>query len=154
MLRLQLPLYKAREQKLNGKTFGRKQPQWQIAHPKTNGLHFPPSLNDPHVLGDGTIYVIIQASSQQTGTLRYAVVLALPHLTLPTPTNSTSKDKWPLPPPPLPQRSPRIRRRHNLRNYTSLISTNRNFEVCSSVGAPPPNTSTYHFTSQWNHQDQ
>ena len=58
----------------------------------------------------------------------------------PTPTNSTSKDKWPSPP-PLPQRSPRIRRRHNLRNYTSLVSTNRNFEVCSSVGAPPPNTS-------------
>ena len=82
MLRLQLPLYKAREQKLNGKTFGRKQPQWQIAHPRTNGLHLPPSLNDPHVLGDGTIYVIIQASSQRTGTLRYAVVLALPHLTL------------------------------------------------------------------------
>ena len=59
----------------------------------------------------------------------------------PTPTNSTSKDKWPSPP-PLPQRSPRIRRRHNLRNYTSLVSTNRNSEASSSVGAPPPNTST------------
>ena len=57
------------------------------------------------------------------------------------PTNSTSKDKWPSPP-PLPQRSPRVRRRHNLCNYTSLVSTNRNSEVCSSVGVPPPNTST------------
>ena len=59
----------------------------------------------------------------------------------PTPTNSTSKDKWPSPP-PLPQRSPRIRRRHNLRNYTSLVSTRRNSEASSSVGAPPTNTST------------
>ena len=40
-------------------------------------------FQNSHVLGDGTIYVIIQASSQQTGTLRHAVVLALPHLTLP-----------------------------------------------------------------------
>ena len=58
----------------------------------------------------------------------------------PTPTNSTSKEKW-TSPPPLPQRSPCIRRWHNLRNYTSLVSTNRNSEACSSVGGPPPNTS-------------
>ena len=56
----------------------------------------------------------------------------------PTPTKSTSKDKWPSLP-PLPQRSPHIRR---WRNDTSLVSTNRNSEACSSVGAPPPNTST------------
>ena len=36
------------------------------------------------LISDGVCnYVIIQASSQQTGTLRQAVVLALPHLTLP-----------------------------------------------------------------------
>ena len=52
----------------------------------------------------------------------------------PTPTNSTSKNKWPSPS-PLPQRSPRVRRRHNLCNYTSLVSMSRNFEVRSSVGA-------------------
>ena len=51
--------------------------------------YMPPSLNDPHVLGDGKIYIIIQASSQRTGTLRYAVVLALPHLTLPPLIQST-----------------------------------------------------------------
>ena len=38
---------------------------------------------------------------------------------------------------PLPQRSPRIRRRHNLRNYTSLSSTNRSQEKRNGVGAPP-----------------
>ena len=54
----------------------------------------------------------------------------------PTPTNSTLKDKWPSPP-PLPQRSPRIRRRHNLRNYASLASKNRSQEKRNSVGAPP-----------------
>jgi len=41
------------------------------------------SLNDPHVLGDNTVYVIMQLSSQRMGTMRYAVVLALPHLTVP-----------------------------------------------------------------------
>ena len=40
------------------------------------------SLNDPHVLGDDTIYVIIQASSQQMGAMRCAVVFVLPHLTI------------------------------------------------------------------------
>ena len=39
--------------------------------------------------------------------------------------------------PSLPQWSPRIRRRHNLRNYVSLASTNESYNVCSSVGAPP-----------------
>ena len=28
-----------------------------------------------------------------------------------------------------------------LRNYTSLVSTNGSYDVCSSVGAPPPDTS-------------
>ena len=55
-------------------------PPQQTAYPS---LHLPPSLNDPHVLGDDTIYVIMQASSQQMGTIRCAVVLVLPHLTLP-----------------------------------------------------------------------
>ena len=44
--------------------------------------------------------------------------------------------------PPLPQRSPRIRRRHKLHNYASLASTNRSFEERSSVGALPLNSST------------
>ena len=56
-----------------------------------------------------------------------------PELFSPTP---TSKNKWPSPP-PLPQRCPRIRRRHKLCNYASLASTNRSQEKCSSVGAPP-----------------
>ena len=43
------------------------------------------------------------------------------------------------PPPPLPQRSPRIRRRHN---YTSIASTNRSYDMHSSVSAPPPDTLT------------
>ena len=47
-----------------------------------------------------------------------------PELFSPTPTN---QNKWPSPP-TLPQRSPRIRRRHKLRNYASLVSTNRSFE--------------------------
>ena len=58
-----------------------------------------------------------------------------PELFSPTPTN---QNKWPSPS-PLPQRSPRIWRRHN---YASLVSTNRSFEECSSVGAPPLNSST------------
>ena len=41
------------------------------------------SLNDPHMLGDNTVYVIMQFLSQRMGTMRYAVVLALPHLTVP-----------------------------------------------------------------------
>ena len=60
-----------------------------------------------------------------------------PELFSPTPTN---QNKWPSPP-PLPQRSPRIRRRHKLHNYASLASTNRSFEERSSVGAPPLNSS-------------
>ena len=56
-----------------------------------------------------------------------------PELFSPTP---TSQNKWPSPP-PLPQRSPRIRRRHNLHNYASLASTNRSQEKRNSVGAPP-----------------
>ena len=40
------------------------------------------------------------------------------------------------------QRSPRIRRRHNLHNYASLASTNGSYNVRSSVGAPPPDTPT------------
>ena len=55
-----------------------------------------------------------------------------PELFSPTP---TSQNKWPSPP-PLPQRSPRIRR-HNLRNYASLASTNMSQEKRNSVGAPP-----------------
>ena len=60
-----------------------------------------------------------------------------PELFSPSPTN---QNKWPSPP-PLPQRSPRIRR-HKLHNYASLASTNRSLEKCSSVGAPPLNSST------------
>ena len=56
-----------------------------------------------------------------------------PELFSPTP---TSQNKWPSPP-PLPQRSPRIRRRHNLHNYASLASTNRSQEKHNSIGAPP-----------------
>ena len=56
-----------------------------------------------------------------------------PELFSPTP---TSQNKWPSPP-PLPQQSPRIRRKHNLRNYTSLASTNRSQEKHNSVGALP-----------------
>ena len=56
-----------------------------------------------------------------------------PELFSPTP---TSQNKWPSPP-PLPQRFPRIRRRHNLHNYASLASTNRSQEKRNSVGAPP-----------------
>ena len=48
-------------------------------------------------------------------------------------------NKWPSPP-PLPQRSPSIRRRHNVHNYTSLAPTNGSCDVHSSVGAPPPDT--------------
>ena len=51
-------------------------------------------------------------------------------------TTPASQNKWPSPP-PLPQRSPQIRRRHNLHNYTSLASTNRSQKKRSSVGAPP-----------------
>ena len=61
-----------------------------------------------------------------------------PELFSPSPTN---QNKWPSPP-PLPQRSPRIRRRHKLHNYASLASTNRSLEERSSVGAPPLNSST------------
>ena len=57
-----------------------------------------------------------------------------------TPTPSTIQNKWPCP--PLPQRSPCIRRRHNLHNHVSLASTNGSYDVCSSVGAPPPDTPT------------
>ena len=45
-------------------------------------------------------------------------------------------------PPPLPQRSPHIRKRHNSHNYASLVPTNGSCDVRSSVGAPPPDTST------------
>ena len=62
-----------------------------------------------------------------------------PELFSPTP---TSKNKWPSPP-PLPQRSPRIRRRENLHNYASLVSTNRSYVERSSVGTPPPDSPTY-----------
>ena len=65
-----------------------------------------------------------------------------PVLFSPTPTHSITVNKWPSPPPPLPQRSPRIRRRHNLHNYMSLAPTNRSCDVRSSVGAPPPDTPT------------
>ena len=56
-----------------------------------------------------------------------------------SPTPSIIQNKWPSPP-PLPQRPPRIRRRHNLHNYASLASTNGSYDVRSSVGAPPPDT--------------
>ena len=42
----------------------------------------------------------------------------------------------------LPQRSPCIRRRHNLHNYVSPASTRGSHNVCSSVGAPLPDTPT------------
>ena len=45
-------------------------------------------------------------------------------------------------PPILPHRSPHIRRRHNLHNYTSLASTNRSYDVRNSVHAPPHDTLT------------
>ena len=64
-----------------------------------------------------------------------------PELFSPTPTSSTTQDKWSSPP-PLPQRSPRTRRRPKLHNYTSLTSINGSYDVCSSVGALPPNTPT------------
>ena len=58
-----------------------------------------------------------------------------PVLFSPTPTHTTTENKWPSPP-PLPQQSPRIRRRHNLHNYTSLVvPTNGSCDVRSSVGA-------------------
>ena len=56
-----------------------------------------------------------------------------PELFSPTP---TTQNMWPSPP-PLPQQSPRIRRRHNLCNYTSLASTNRSQEKRSSVVGTP-----------------
>ena len=65
-----------------------------------------------------------------------------PELFSPTP---TSQNKWPSPP-PLPQRSPRIRRRHNLHNYASLASTNRSQEKRNSVGAPPLDYLTPYFS--------
>ena len=68
-----------------------------------------------------------------------------PELFSPTP---TSQNKWPSPP-PLPQRFPRIRRRHKVHNYASLASTNRSFKERSSVGAPPLNSSTYLTTTDW-----
>ena len=64
-----------------------------------------------------------------------------PVLFNPTPTHSITENKCPSPP-PLPQRSPHIRRRHNLHNYTSLAPTNGSCDVRSSVGAPPPDTPT------------
>ena len=64
-----------------------------------------------------------------------------PVLFSPTPTHSITVNKWPSPP-PLPQRSPRIRRRHNLHNCMSLAPTNGSCDVRSSVGAPPPDTPT------------
>ena len=64
-----------------------------------------------------------------------------PVLFSPTFTHSITVNKWPSPP-PLPQRSPRIRRRHNLHNYMSLAPTNGSCDVRSSVGAPPPDTPT------------
>ena len=39
-----------------------------------------------------------------------------------------------------PQRSPRIRWRHNLHNYASFALINRSYDVHSSVGAPPPDS--------------
>ena len=57
------------------------------------------------------------------------------------PTPSIIQNKWPSST-PLPQRSPRIRRRHNLCIYVSLASTNKSYNVCSSVGAHPPDTPT------------
>ena len=61
-----------------------------------------------------------------------------PVLFSPTPTHSITVNKWPSPP-PLPQRSPWIRRRHNLHNCTT---TNGSCDVRSSVGAPPPDIPT------------
>ena len=63
-----------------------------------------------------------------------------------SPTPSITQNKWPSPL-PLPQRSPRIRRRHNLHNYASLASTNGSYDVRSSVGAPPPDTPTAKYTT-------
>ena len=37
---------------------------------------------------------------------------------------------------------PHVRRQHSLCNYAILVSTNGNYEVRTSVGAPPPNSST------------
>ena len=51
-----------------------------------------------------------------------------PVLFSPTPTHSITVHKWPSPP-PLPQRSPRIRRRHNLHNYTSLSHSEKSFSM-------------------------
>ena len=68
-----------------------------------------------------------------------------PSYSAPPPQVKTSQNKWPSPP-PLPQRSPRIRRRHNLRNYASLASTNRSQEKRNSVGAPPLDSLTTSIT--------
>ena len=73
-----------------------------------------------------------------------------PVLFSPTPTHSIIENKWPSPP-PLPQRSPRIRRRHNLHNYTSLVPTNGSCDVCSSVGARPPDTPTSYYRADGDH---
>ena len=51
-----------------------------------------------------------------------------PELFSPTPTSSIIQNNWPFPP-PLPQRSPRIRRRHKIHNYESLASTNESYDV-------------------------
>ena len=50
--------------------------------------------------------------------------------------------------------SPRVRRWHNLHIYTSLVSTNRSFEVCSSVDAQPPNTPPWYQLDSEDHQWQ
>ena len=63
---------------------------------------------------------------------------AHPELFSPIP---SSQNKWPSPP-PLPQGSPRIRTRHNLRNYTSLASTNRSQKKHSSTPPLDSQTST------------
>ena len=64
----------------------------------------------------------------------------------PIPTSSTIRNKWPSPPPlPQvgPQRSPYIRRRHNLHSYASLVFTNRSYDV-RRVGAPPHDTCKFY----------
>ena len=75
-----------------------------------------------------------------------------PVLFSPTPTCNITVNKW-LSPPPLPQRSPHIRRRHNLHNYTSLVPTNGRCDVHSSVGALPPDTPLPQVYGQWTIED-
>ena len=60
-----------------------------------------------------------------------------PELFSPTPTSSTIPSKWPSPT-PLSLNDPNA----NLCEYARLASTNRSYDVCSSVSAPPPDTPT------------